>query len=259
MRETMDAARKPSLDLAKMVLPKPLLRGLTHLFEQGIQGCMLVGGTALSGFYAGHRRSDDLDLFTRDPASFKSTVLAAKSLETIGVKFLEKGAETAQYFRSTCELDRHRFTIDVVLDSNLFRVGSSTNVSGIEVADLDTLLMTKSATLVSRCSEKDLYDLIWLFQQFSKLDFSELIRLGHEIDTGVNGENILISLAGANLSEGACDFSNSPKITKESIYKQILKFKKEMIKGMQKLLDEEPAPPLKELVQRVVKLKSSHS
>ena len=251
----MDASRKPSLELAKKALPKPLLRALTHLFEQGIEGCMLVGGTALSGFYAGHRRSDDLDLFTRDPASYKATVLAAKSLETIGVKFLEKGAETAQYFRSTCELDRHRFTIDVVLDANLFRVGTAVNIAGIEVAALDTLLMTKAATLVSRCSEKDLYDLIWLFQQFPKLDFLELIRLGKEIDTGVNGENILISLAGSNLSESACDFSLSPKITAQTIYKEILKFRKEMIKGVQKALNKEPAPLLKELVQRVTKLK----
>ncbi|MGK5089029.1 nucleotidyl transferase AbiEii/AbiGii toxin family protein [Bdellovibrionota bacterium FG-2] len=252
----MDAARKPSLALAKKVLPKPLHIALAHLFEQGIQGCMLVGGTALSGFYAGHRRSDDLDLFTRDTASYKATVLAAKSLETIGVKFLEKGAETAQYFRSTCELSHHRFTIDVVLDSNLFRVGSSVNVAGIEVADLNTLLMTKAATLVSRCSEKDLYDLIWLFQQFPKLDFSGLIELGKEIDAGINSENILIALAGTSLAESACDFSLSPKITKQAIYKEILSFKKAMTKGIQKVLDEEPAPLLKELVQRVTKLKT---
>ena len=30
---------------------------------------MLVGGTALAGFYAGHRRSDDLDLFVGSPAA----------------------------------------------------------------------------------------------------------------------------------------------------------------------------------------------
>ena len=45
---------------------------------------MLVGGTALAGYYAGHRRSDDLDLFVRDEAACRAAVLAVKSLVTLG-------------------------------------------------------------------------------------------------------------------------------------------------------------------------------
>ena len=67
----MGLARKPESGLAAEVLPPPLYRALTHVFAQGIDGAMLVGGTALAGYYAGHRRSDDLDLFTGEHAGTK--------------------------------------------------------------------------------------------------------------------------------------------------------------------------------------------
>lgn len=83
--------------LADRVLPAPLLHSLRHVFAQRISGCMLVGGTALSGFYAGHRRSDDLDLFTGSATAFKQTVLAVRSLRTIGVG-LEERSHSNQYY-----------------------------------------------------------------------------------------------------------------------------------------------------------------
>ena len=253
----MESIPEPQVNLARKILPKPLYRALTHIFKQGVEGCMLVGGTALSGFYAGHRRSDDLDFFTQNEDSQKSTILAVKSLENIGTKFLEVSTETAQYYRSTCELEGHQFTIDIVLDSNIFKVGQAVILkNNIHIADLKTMLMTKAATLVSRCSEKDLYDLIWIFQKIPDLNFAKLILLGHEIDSGVNAENILISLSGAILTEESCDFSLLPQANKITIYKDIIKFRREMIRGLKKYLQDQPAPPLKELVQRISKLKN---
>ncbi len=256
MRGHMETARKPRLDLAKAVLPKPLLNAIIHLFKQGIEGCMLVGGTALSGFYSGHRRSDDIDLFTRDPISFKATVLAVKSLTKIGVQFLEVGAETGQYFRVTCSLERHVFTIDAVLDENIFRVGAFHRFdNGVCVADLRTLLMTKAATLVSRASEKDLYDLMWLFGEFPHIQIKDLVSLGNQIDAGVSGESVLISLGGANLSAAACDFLLSKKQNRNDLFTEIQAFRKGLIQGFQRYLEDEPAPPLRELVRHIAKLR----
>jgi hypothetical protein len=252
----MENTHQPSAHLAKRSLPKPLLLALNHIFAQNLKGCALVGGTALAGFYAGHRRSDDLDLFTKDEASFKATVLAVKTLPSIGVRFLETSVETGQYFRVIAELSNHRFTVDVVLDSNLFRVGTFVTLeSGVQVASLQTLLKTKAATLVSRCSEKDLYDLLWLFREFSDLDLRSLIQLGAEIDAGVTAENILISLGGAILKVEACDFSLSKAISAKAIHAELLKFRKEMIIELQNYLKSMPAPPLKELVRRIGKLR----
>jgi predicted nucleotidyltransferase component of viral defense system len=178
---------KPKLDLAEKTLAPPLYSCLTYFFRQNIPDLVLVGGTALSGFYAGHRRSDDLDLFTKNQNSQKAAILAAKSLVSLGAK-LSYEFQTREYYKATCELKGHAFTIDIVLDENFFKAGQFQTLSnGICVASLETLLMTKAATLVSRCGEKDLYDLFWLFEHDPELNFKKLIEQGQKIDGGVNG------------------------------------------------------------------------
>ncbi len=95
---------KPQIDLAKRVLPGPLYRSLCHVFAQEIKECVLAGETALSGFYAGHRRSDDLDLFVSSDSYQRSAVLAVKSLASMGAE-LEVQNESVQYFEGVGRLD----------------------------------------------------------------------------------------------------------------------------------------------------------
>ncbi len=52
----------------------------------------------------------------------------------------------------------------------------------------------KAATLVSRCSEKDLYDLILFFEEFSDYRISNLVEMGSEIGSGINGETLMYSI-----------------------------------------------------------------
>lgn len=244
---------EPKLDLAEKILPRPLYECLTYFFQQNIPGLVLVGGTALSGFYAGHRRSDDLDLFTKDQNSQKSAVVAAKTLVSSGVK-LSYEFQTNEYYKATCELRDHIFTIDIVLDENFFKVGQfQTLHNGITVASLETLLMTKAATLVSRCGEKDLYDLLWLFDQDPELDFKKLMECGRKIDSGVNGEAMLLSISGTKLRPEACDFGIS--VSAENIYKIIVQFQKELILNLSLFLKNQPPLPLKKLIQKIKILK----
>lgn len=245
----MAFTEKPRLDLAKKVLPASLYGCLEYIFSKPISGLALCGGTALSGFYAGHRRSDDLDLFTKDEAAQEGAVRLVKSLNSIGVQFLEE-FHTAAYYKATCQKKDHRFTVDVVWDPHLFQVGHFEVLSnGIQVADLDTLLMTKAATLVSRCSEKDLYDLMWLFDHHSPLEFKGLIELGKKIDQGVNGETVLLSVSGALLHEDACHFSQT--LNAKEIFKSIKKFQKEFIVHLSQFLKDQSSSPLKEIIKKI--------
>ena len=250
----MGTASTPQLSVAKRVLPAPLLKSLAHVFAQGIEGCVLAGGTALAGFYAGHRRSDDLDLFTESESSQRASVLAAKSLSKAGAK-IETLSDSNQYYEANAEMERHRFKITVVLDTNLFRVGRSVSLDGkIQVVDLDTLFKMKAATLVSRCSEKDLYDLTWLFHHFDKLSFVDLIRLGQEIDGGMDGESVIASVSGAILRESACDFALPKTKTAAAVFKEIEDFRKKLLRELAKHMEDEPTPPLGELVRKLKKL-----
>ena len=245
----MGLERKPQSRLAADVLPAPLHRALTHVFAQGLSGCMLVGGTALAGYYADHRRSDDLDLLTEDVLSQKATVLAVKSLRDIGATLGDERT-SAHFYHATCQLDGHDFTAQVVLDSNLFEIGSGIMADdGVFVADLTTLLKMKAATLVSRGSEKDLYDLHWLFDQESELNLATLIALGTEVDGGMHAEALLTNLVGTQLRESACDFS----LTQGSgdVYAVVTRLQKSLVRGIESFLRGRPAPSIAALVRKL--------
>ena len=247
----MGLERKPQGSLAADVLPAALHRALTHVFAQKLSGCMLVGGTALAGYYAGHRRSDDLDLFTEDDASQKATVLAVKSLRDIGTTCGDERT-SAHFYHVTCHLDGHDFTAQVVLDSNLFEIGSGLLADdSVFVADLKTLLKMKSATLVSRGSEKDLYDLHWLFNQEHELDMPALIALGTEVDGGMNAEALLTNLVGTALRESACDFSLTQKPA--AVYAVVTRLQKSLVRGAEIFLRGQPVPPIATLIRKLRK------
>lgn len=247
----MGTGNIPQSKLALKVLPKPLREAIEVVFNQNLSGCALVGGTCLAGYYAGHRRSDDMDLFVRNTQSFQATVLALKELVKKNY-ILSEEMRTQQYYHALCQHPKHSFTIDIVLDENIFRVGKFIKLENhVVVADLVTILKMKAATLVSRCSEKDLFDLYWLFDNFSKMTILEFITHGHEIDGGVNAENMLASLAGTELHEGACEFG--VKESAPEIFSKIKTFQTQLIHQLRQHLKSQPTPPLGLLVRKMKK------
>jgi hypothetical protein len=144
--------------------------------------------------------------------------------------------------------------VSVVLDPNLFRVGTvRTTRKGVGVIALETLRMMKAATLVSRCSEKDLYDLEWLTSRFGNVTAEEWVALGQRIDGGVNPESLLISLAGAKPKVAACGFAESFGVSAEAVLKRIEDFRASLIETFQAYL--EKAPVDKGISRLIKKLK----
>ena len=224
----MDIQTKPNEALANKALPEPLRRALGATFAGGLPGCVLVGGTAIAGYYACHRVSDDMDLFTADARAQAFAVSAVKSLTSISATFREEH-KTPTYYHALISLDAHHFTADVVLDENLHRIGTfSTTPSGVTVADLETLLKMKIATLVSRCSAKDLYDLVWLTQNYRFPDVGEWLKLGQMIDAGATPEAMLIALTGANLQQSACGFAEKFGVASEKVLNEIVSLKQKL-------------------------------
>ncbi|MFQ5745368.1 MAG: nucleotidyl transferase AbiEii/AbiGii toxin family protein [Acidobacteriota bacterium] len=245
----MGLARKPNSGLAAEVLPPPLYRALRQVFAQRIDGAMLVGGTALAAYYAGHRRSDDLDLFTADAPAQQAAVLAVRSLAELGSSFADERS-SAHFHHATCRLDGQDFTVQVVLDPNLFAVGTAIEADdGVVVAELATLLKTKAATLVSRAGEKDLYDLAWFFKQDDELDAPALIALGEQVDRGMNGEAVLINLVGTEMRESACGFALSQR--PDEVFREVAAVREALIHGVEQYLRSQPAPPIADLIRRL--------
>jgi hypothetical protein len=246
---------EPSPSLAAEVLPKPLYQAIQHVFAHCGEGVALVGGTAIAGFYAGHRRSDDMDLFTRSEVSLRAAVLAVKSLKSIGAQIAEE-SQTPLYYHAVCRLGGHTFTADAVLDENLFRVGEFVKATpGILVATLHTLLAMKVATVVSRCSEKDLFDLKWLRGKYPHHTLAQLIEMAAKIDGGVNAENMLASLGGATLRESACDFSLDPKAAPARIFREIEAERWAWVGKLQAYLKAAPPPAIAALMKEMKRRK----
>lgn len=218
----MESSRKPDESLAVKTLPAPLLRAIRGVFAAAGPGIALVGGTALAGFYAAHRKSDDMDIFAADADAHRAAVAAAKSLANLGAT-IDRERHSPMFYHSVAGWDHHEFTIDVVLDPRIFQVGTFlTTAGGIAVADLETLLKMKLATLVSRCSEKDLFDLEWLMTNYKNLTVPEILKLGHEIDGGYHAESVLISLANAKTSAESCGFAVKFGVSQDAVYERVV-------------------------------------
>lgn len=216
---------KPDEGLTSKALPEPLCKAINHVFASPLPGTILVGGTALAGYYAAHRESDDIDLFTTDTVAQTSAQQAVKSLTSLGAR-IDVEILNPTYFHAVAELHGHTFTIDIVQDAKLLRVGGfHTTPLGVNVADLETLLMMKTAALVSRCSEKDLYDTLWLTKNYNRPTTREWLALGHRFEGGLTAETLLAALLGATLKERSCAFAKKFGVSSAEVLKRIELFR----------------------------------
>ena len=214
---------------------------------------MLVGGTALAGFYAGHRRSDDLDLFTGSASAFRQTVLAVRTLRSLGVE-LHETAHSNQYFRAVCNHPELGFTVDVVLDEHVFGITETNRSDEVVVAGLAGLLAMKAATLVSRCSEKDLYDLTWLCTAFPDRALPELIELARTVDGGVTGETLVYSVGSTSPESAACGFAVEFGVSAAAVFAKITAFQRELLTALDRHLSHQATSSLSDLVRRISRL-----
>lgn len=234
---------QPNAEIAIKVLPSGLRKAILHIFDQNITGVTLVGGTALAGFYAGHRQSDDIDLFVLNEDSHRAAIYAVESLVQIGAICDKILVKSNQFYRSIYILDGHTFSIDVVMDPGFYGVAQFTSCGSIKIASLVDLLSMKIATLVSRCSEKDLYDLRWLFEKFKGKTLEEKIELGSKIDGGVSLDSLILAVGSATLKADACGFCELFNKSKEDVYRDVVTFKDSLLKELIALSEITPLNP----------------
>ncbi len=221
---------KPQLHIIPNSVPRPLVDVIHKLAPNLTRKTWLVGGTALSAYYFGHRRSDVLDLFAADTQSFTNTVNAVRALVKDGVTLADE-SRTPLYYRASATYKGHAFTIDVVLDELIHSVGHATETGdGLWVPDLDTLFAMKASTLVSRASEKDLFDLDHLLHLLKSWNVELIMNAGQLIDGGLDVETLLISLKGARLRQEACAFLlPDSKITVAQAFHKIIALRDRLV------------------------------
>lgn len=238
------SALRPKDHLLKDAVPTALAKVMDMLSPLLDDKIWWVGDTALAGYYFGHRRSDDIDLFVADDAALGRAVQAVRSLVPRGLQ-LKNESRTPLYYHADAVFDGHAFTIDGVVDATVHRDGQAVKTGdGIWVANLDTLFAMKAATLVSRCSEKDLFDLNDMLSVLIKWDVALLICAGQMIDAGLDAETLLISVKGALLRKAACGFVlPGSGVTAEQAYQKIGALRDKLVGELLAYARAEPASP----------------
>lgn len=239
--------------MSLIAAPPALRDALIHIFSYCDTGLWLVGETALAGYYADHRKSDDLDLFAIDDVSHRMALLSLPELVKKGAIFSNE-RRTPHYYHSDVTFMNHQFTIDIAIDERLHQTGSAHRVNhNIRVADLDTLFAMKAACLISRCSEKDLFDLDWLFRQKGEIDIADIITAGRQIDGGLTPETLIISLQGAAIRKEACHFSlPASPMTAAEIYRIISGLRERLIQKTRAYEKKQSLPPDEESIRQTL-------
>ncbi len=132
----------------------------------------LTGGTALAAFYVRHRMSDDLDLFSEEPATAEEIIAFLKTLPGIS------GIEYQHAF------DRKRFllrdlageTLKVEFTRYPFRrIAPAKVLEGLQVDSVRDILANKLMAMTDRRDAKDFVDFFFGRKAAPELSVEELV------------------------------------------------------------------------------------
>ena len=131
---------------------------LRHLMaESYLQGCRLVGGTALALQY-GHRSSVDLDMFGDVPDDDQALL---EILESFGEV---QGKKTSKYIK-TFVVDNIK--VDFVNYSHYPWIDGVVAEDGLRLASPKDIAAMKIGAIEGRGSKKDFFDLYFLLQHYT--------------------------------------------------------------------------------------------
>jgi hypothetical protein len=148
-------------------------------------GFELAGGTALAAAYLGHRRSEDLDLFTGEREIGPALEAFRDALRREG---LAVNAEPHHVGRTFARLlvGRRPVKVELGCDSPFHIRPSSRTLEGMPVRSLEDLAADKVLALFGRAEARDFVDVYWLLR--THFDWSELLSLAQRKDPGFREE-----------------------------------------------------------------------
>lgn len=143
-------------------LLSPLQARILGAISAHLPGMFLSGGTALGAFYLGHRRSADLDLFTRKSADYDHRV--RQFLRVLDLAHLPAAAGSAGLgFRRFVVSDgSEAVPVDLVLDTAEPIAAPTITAEGLAVDSLDDIAANKLGAILGRAEVRDYIDLFFL-------------------------------------------------------------------------------------------------
>jgi len=139
----------------------------------------LTGGTALSVFYLGHRVSDDIDLFTRDPLDLPAVtdlILRPWAGEFI---MIARESSFVSVFVQNVKVD---CVIDPLSEMEERPLADLDFGGRLTVDSLEAIAANKLTTLVGRIEPKDFIDFYFLRKEFPRLKAGSILERARRKD-----------------------------------------------------------------------------
>lgn len=175
------------------VLSEMQARVLNALFKGGIGslGYYLTGGTALAEFYLQHRRSDDLDLFTREKRLFKQDyekLLGILSEQGIEIASQELSDEFMRFFVSEMGQDQEKLKVEFARDVPSM-IGPPISHEEIIVDSFEDIAVNKICAILERepPEVKDFVDLFFILKE-TKYSVDYLVNRAAEKEGSLDSE-----------------------------------------------------------------------
>jgi predicted nucleotidyltransferase component of viral defense system len=117
----------------------------------------LTGGAALAGFHLGHRRTQDLDLFTTEDRITQGAAALAALARDLGAS-VEAVQTYSDFRRYLLRRGEEAVMVDLVRDTAPQLFSEKQMINGIRVDPPEEILANKLCTLLSRSEIRDLVD-----------------------------------------------------------------------------------------------------
>jgi len=144
----------------------------------------LTGGTALAGFYFGHRTSVDLDFFSLQTFDHRKLRQHLESIaRSVGGGY-EVRTDADSLLTGIIKVGEESLKVDLVQDIPV-HFGALQAAGAIRIDALENIGSNKITAIYGRLAPKDFVDLYWILEVDKRLDFEELLKDAKKKDLGV--------------------------------------------------------------------------
>jgi hypothetical protein len=192
------------------VLTDTQQRFLEGLFEppRDAEPFYLSGGTALAAYYLNHRRSDDLDFFTRDrsnlePSAHREPLERALSRSRLRIESSARRGDHVQYALRGDRGERPLTKVEFVFDAPPY-LAPPERRDGVLVDGLLAIAVNK-VTALGRREPRDYVDLYEIVRT-RRHQLDDLVRLAAEKDPGLTPLVLAVDFDGARDLAAVADF-----------------------------------------------------
>ena len=143
----------------------------------------LTGGAALAGFYFGHRKTEDLDLFTLENEIENGFAIVREVAQTLSAK-VESIQTSPDFRRLLVKRGDEAVVVDLIREYVFQLEREKREINGIRIDSPEEIMANKLCTLLSRAEIRDLVDVREL--EKAGFDLEDALAAAQKKDTGLS-------------------------------------------------------------------------